>query len=218
MLDHLWSDLEGLLQTYGLWAVTGSVFVESFGAPLPAESLLIAAGFLATQGKMSILNLLALSWAASVLGDNVGYCIGRFAGRRLILRYGRYVFVTHERLNLAEAFFLRYGGVVVLVARFVLVLRQLNGIVAGTSRMPWRRFMLYNASGALIWVGVWGGGSYLFGQEIENLLDRHKNAEPYLIAGILVVIAIGVAVTRRWLRKHRAGLSSHTSVSHPSGD
>jgi membrane protein DedA with SNARE-associated domain len=144
------------LDHYGYWALFGAILLENFGLPVPGETLLIASALLASQGKMHIVPLLVTACIAAITGDNIGYAIGRFGGRRLVFRYGRYVLITEERLQKAEGFFRRYGGVVVAVARFLAGLRQLNGIVAGTVKMRWRRFLVYNMLGAALWVAFWG--------------------------------------------------------------
>lgn len=203
MLADLWDNLEPLLESYGLWVVGGSVFVESFGAPVPAESVLVAASLLASQGKLQIIPLLLCAWVASVAGDNVGYCIGRYGGRRLILRYGHLAFITEERLVQVETFFARYGGYVVLFARLFAVLRQFNGIVAGTSRMPWLRFTLFNTIGAALWVGLWGGGSYFLGQRITPLLAEIEAVEPYIVMGGMVILVTVVWVVLRFVYRRR---------------
>ncbi|HET9256958.1 MAG TPA: DedA family protein, partial [Pseudonocardiaceae bacterium] len=123
--------LASILTSYGYLAVFGFLFVESFGAPVPGQTLLIAAGVFAGAGRMNVFGIAALGFLAAVAGDNVGYLIGYFGGRRLALRYGRYIFVTDKRLSKAEDFFARHGGKVVGIARFIDGLRQLNGIVAG---------------------------------------------------------------------------------------
>jgi membrane protein DedA with SNARE-associated domain len=128
---------------YGYWAVFGAILLEDFGLPLPGEALLIAGSVLASQGDMHIVPLLLFAWTGAVTGDNIGYGIGRFAGRRLVLRYGRYVLITNRRLDYAENFFRNHGGVVVVAARFIEILRQLNGIIAGMARMEWRHFIAY---------------------------------------------------------------------------
>lgn len=207
MFAHLWADLQQLLETYGIWAVPVSVFLESFGAPVPAESLLTAASVLAAEGKMAILPLLLLAWIGSVLGDNVGYCIGRFGGRPLILRYGAKVGLSEAKLLAVERFFDRYGGYIVLIARFFEGLRQFNGIVAGTSGMPWHLFLLFNCLGAALWVGAWGGGAYLLGQRIDAAIGVFKRFEPYFLVGLLLAAVLGGLVAYRlWKRHHKVAL------------
>jgi membrane protein DedA with SNARE-associated domain len=125
---------------------------------------------LASQGALHIVPLMAVAWIAAVLGDNIGYAIGRFGGRQLVLRFGRHLGITDERLDRVESFFARYGGAVVLFARFFVVLRQLNGIVAGTLGMGWWRFAAFNGAGAALWVALWTLGVYALGRDFGHLL------------------------------------------------
>ena len=172
--------------------------VEGFGIPAPGESLIVASGLLAAQGKMNIWVLL-LAWSAAVIGDNIGYAIGHFAGRRLILHHGRHFGVRADHLDRVERFFKRYGGGVVAVARFFEVLRQLNGVVAGTMGMPWWRFLAYNAIGAALWIAVWGVGAYLLGAHLAGALVLFHRFEPFVIAlGVVALLVLAFYLfTRR---------------------
>jgi membrane protein DedA with SNARE-associated domain len=190
------------LQRYGYAAVVGALRLESFGLPLPGETMLIAGSALAAEGQLHLVPLLACAWAAAVVGDNLGFAIGRFGGRRLILRYGARIGITESRLARVEAFFHRYGGGVVLLARFFALLRQLNGLVAGTVGMRWWRFLAYNATGAALWVGAWGLGVYYFGQSLGHVVAMIHGLG-YLI-GLVVLIGIVVAVVRYGRRRPRA--------------
>lgn len=194
--------LEPNLREYGYGALFVSVFLESFGLPLPGETLIIAAALLAAEGELHIVPLLAAAWSAAVLGDNVGYLIGHFGGRRWAVRHGARVGITAQRLSKVEAFFHRYGGRVVLVARFFVVLRQLNGVTAGTVAMPWHRFLLYNAVGAVLWVGVWGLGVYLIGQEVTVVLPWLIRVG-YVGIGLAVAAGLAVLVIRHLRSRHR---------------
>jgi membrane protein DedA with SNARE-associated domain len=185
------------LERYGYAAVVGALLLESFGLPLPGETMLIAGAALAAEGELHLVPLLACAWAAAVAGDNLGFAIGRFGGRRLILRYGERIGITEGRLARVEAFFQRYGGGVVLVARFVALLRQLNGLVAGTVGMRWWRFLAYNAIGAALWVGAWGLGVYYFGQSLSHVVARvHGLGYAIGFAGLLVIVAAIVLYVR----------------------
>jgi len=133
-MSNLFIMVKPYLEHYGYWALFGAIMLEDFGMPVPGETMLIASALLASHGEMRIVPLLLIACAGAVAGDNIGYAIGRFGGRRLVFHYGRFVFITEERLSKAEKFFRRFGGVVVVVARFVAGLRQLNGIVAGTAK------------------------------------------------------------------------------------
>jgi len=128
-----------------------------------------------------------LGFLAAVLGDNLGYLIGRKLGRAAVLRYGRYVLLTAARLDKAEAFFARHGGKVVTVARFVSGLRQANGIIAGLTRMRWLRFLAFNALGAALWVGAWCAAGYLAGSQIQTLYDTTTRYGLYALAVVLIV-------------------------------
>lgn len=163
-MNILLSTAHPFIVQYGYGALFGVLFAESFGLPLPGEAFLITASFLATQGQLNIWLVGLTAWIAVVLGDNAGYAIGRFGGRRLIIRHGARVGISAERLNKTERFFAHYGPEIVIVARFFPVLRQLNGIVAGSAGMRWKRFVSYNALGGLLWVGAWSSGGILLWQ------------------------------------------------------
>lgn len=178
------------LDHYGYWALFGAILLEDFGLPVPGETMLIASALLASQGEMHIVPLLLIACVAAVSGDNIGYAIGRFGGRRLVLRYGRYALITEERLNKAEGFFRRYGGAVVVMARFLAGLRQLNGIVAGTVKMSWRRFLAYNMLGAVLWVGFWGMLFYELGEKAARLGAGINKVEFLLIFGVVTALVI----------------------------
>lgn len=198
MIDHYLAVAQPFLSDYGYAAIFALVLVESFGVPAPGEAVIIAGSFLASRGQMNIFILLTVAWAAAVVGDNIGFAIGHFGGRRLIAHRGKYVGIKEAHLARVEHFFDRYGGVIVVFARFVQVLRQLNGLVAGTMGMPWWRFLFFNALGAALWVGAWGAGIYLLGKHMEAVLDVVGYIEPYLIgAGIMALILGAAYILRR---------------------
>jgi membrane protein DedA with SNARE-associated domain len=184
------------LDRYGYWALFFGVMLEDFGVPLPGETLLIAAALLASVGEYNILLVAAVAFAAAVIGDNIGYAIGRFAGRPIILRVGKYVLITEERLGRLERYFARKGGWIIIIARFIEGLRQLNGIVAGLSHMPWRRFLTFNAVGAALWVAAWASAAYFFGKELGPLLDWMGSYR------WIVLIAVVAALLVAWLLVH----------------
>ncbi len=191
-----------MIHRWGYLAVFGTIFLEDFGLPLPGETMLITAGVLAGLGQLSIVPLLLVAWTAAVLGDNLGYAIGLTGGRRLVLRWGRYVLITHERLQTIEGFFSAHGGKVVLVARFVEGLRQLNGLVAGISGMPWHRFLVFNAAGAALWVCCWGLASSLAGAHLEAIVIALGRVE-LILAVAVVITLVGVLGTRHFIRRRR---------------
>lgn len=207
--------LAPILTSYGYLAVFGFLFIESFGAPVPGQTMLMAAGVFAGAGQLNVVGVAILGFLAAVAGDNVGYMIGHFGGRRLVLRFGRYVFVTEARLAKAEEFFGRNGGKVVGVARFIEGLRQLNGIVAGIAGMPWRRFLVFNALGAALWVVVWTSLGYFAG---GNLTTIFREFHRYQIIIFTVAGAAIAAVLARWLWRKKQLASSSCDAGHlPTG-
>ncbi len=203
-MDHLLQALDPWLKRYGYLAVFAAIFLEDFGVPMPGETLLIAGALLASQGSFTISVLMITAWCAAVLGDNVGYAIGRFGGRRLVLRFGRYVLITESRLAHAERFFATRGAAVVIIARFIEILRQLNGIMAGIAGMRWWRFLVYNALGAGLWVGFWSVLFFHLGRQGRRIVFLLKQYEP-LAVGILAALVAGAIVLRVLLRRrHKA--------------
>lgn len=204
-VSHFLTDIEGFVRDDGAIAVAVVLFLEAIGVPLPGESLLIFSGILAGKGELAPASLFAAAWVGAVAGDNAGFLIGRFVGRRLILHHGARVGLTAARYEKVEAAFTRYGPATVAAARFVAVLRQLNGLVAGTGGMAWRRFAIFDALGAALWVAVWGGGAYLFGGALESRLvpfaehvAAHVGAPTLLAAaGLVLIVVAGVFVLRR---------------------
>jgi membrane protein DedA with SNARE-associated domain len=194
--------LEPLLGHYGYWAVGAVVFVEDFGVPAPGETILLAAGVYAGAGRLNVMAVALIAFAAAVAGDNVGYLIGRAGGRAFVHRWGRYVFLTPKRFEAAEAFFTRHGGKIVTVARFLEGLRQANGVIAGTTGMRWRRFLAFNALGAALWVGLWTTLAYLAGSHITAIYDEIRRYQLYVVLAVAVVIA--GFVVRHLVRRRRA--------------
>ncbi|MEU6386217.1 DedA family protein [Streptomyces bauhiniae] len=194
--------LAPLLGHYGYWAVGAVVFLEDFGVPAPGETILLAAGVYAGAGELNIVAVAAIAFTAAVVGDNVGYLIGRTGGRAFVERWGRYILLTPKRFEAAEAFFRRHGGKIVTVARFVEGLRQANGIIAGTTGMPWPRFLAFNALGAALWVGLWSSLAYLAGSHITAVYDEILRYQRYVL--IAVGLLVAALVVRHLVRRGRA--------------
>jgi membrane protein DedA with SNARE-associated domain len=189
------------LNHYGYWAVGVLVAVEDFGIPVPGETILIAAALFAGAGRLNVVVVGVVATLAAIVGDNIGFAIGHFGGRALALRWGKYVFLTEERLDKAQAFFQRHGGKIIVVARFIEGLRQANGIVAGISGMHWKKFAVFNALGAVLWVGVWVTLGYLAGNHIITIYDQITRYSLYLLIALVVLVA---ALIARWLLRRRA--------------
>ncbi|MGB7755120.1 MAG: DedA family protein [Salinisphaera sp.] len=202
-------DISQIISDYGPWAIFVLVLLEDFGIPVPGETALISAALLASQGKLPIELLLPAAWLGAVIGDNIGYAIGRFGGRRVVVRYGGRIGVTEARLARIERFFQRRGGAIVIIARFFVGLRQLNGIVAGIACMAAPRFALYNAIGAALWVSAWGFGTYWFGKHFEQALEHFGPIGLYSAAGVAALL-VTIYLIWRFLYRGRAHDSNNS--------
>jgi membrane protein DedA with SNARE-associated domain len=199
-LPGIFGTLAPILNHYGYLAVGGLVLVEDFGIPVPGETILIAASLYAGAGKLNVVVVGVIAWVCAVLGDNIGFAIGHFGGRRLALKYGKYVFLTPKRLDQAEQFFDHHGGKIIVAARFIEGLRQANGIVAGITGMHWKRFIPFNALGAALWVGLWVSLGYLAGSHITTIYEQITRYSLYLLIALAVAV-VALVIVR--VRKHR---------------
>lgn len=197
-----------LLNRFGYPLVALFVGIESSGIPFPGETMLVAAAVYAgTGGHISIVWVIVAAAAGAIIGDNLGYTAGRYGGRPLVERYGRYVRLRREHLDYAERFFQRHGNKTVFLGRFVAVLRAWAAFLAGTNRMPWPEFLIYNAAGGIIWAAIYGMLGYTLG---HNLALLHRILSVLGIGG--VVIAVLVATTAWFIWKRKRGRES------PGGD
>jgi membrane protein DedA with SNARE-associated domain len=193
-------ELLGYLQHYGLAVLGLILFLESVGAPLPGESLLIAAGALAGEGQFDPWAVGATAVVAAVLGDNLGYAIGRWAGRPFLLRHGGRIGITAERFAKVERLLARHGWIIVAGARFVVLLRQLNGLVAGAAGMSWHRFLLANVAGAIVWVALWVVLAFELGARLHivTFLSEHL-----AWAVCIAIVGLLVSALTVWMVGHR---------------
>jgi len=194
--------LAGPLNRFGYWAVLLLVMIEDFGIPVPGEIVLIAASVYAGAGRLNVIVVGVVGFTAAVIGDNIGFAIGHFGGRAALPRWGRYVGLTEERLARARAFFERHGSWIITVARFIEVLRQVNGIVAGATGMRWRRFLAFNALGAALWTGTWVTLGYQAGSHIGTIYHYITQYSDYVLIALAVLVAGYIAW--RVLRRRRA--------------
>src|SRR5262245_36170879 len=205
-IGHLVGGLEQFVRAYGAAAVFVIIMLEAFGMPLPGESLLIFSAALAGRGEMSLPLLMICAWAGAVLGDNVGYVIGRTLGRAAVARFGAKIGLTEARFVWIEGLFARFGVLTVMFARFFNILRQLNGIVAGTLGMSWWRFLSSNAVGAALWVLIWMLGAFYISQHASILA---KAAHHFGVVGALAAaaaIAAAFCTSWHWRRTGRQAL------------
>jgi membrane protein DedA with SNARE-associated domain len=182
--------IDHLLGTWGYAVVFAFVAIESLGVPFPGETALIAAAIYAgTTHHLTIAGVIAAATAGAIIGDNIGYLLGRTGGYRLAARYGHYVGLDERRLRLGRYIFMRHGGKLVFFGRFISGLRTWAAFLAGLNRMRWGRFLAFNAAGGVVWALAFGLGYYYLGHALQSAST-----------GVDVALAIfGVAWILVWL-------------------
>ena len=201
--------LQQLISGYGYWAVAGIAAIESMGIPLPGETaLVLAAVYAGTHHDVSIWGIIASAAIGAMLGDNVGYWLGRRFGYRLLVRYGPSLGLSQDKIKLGLYLFQRHGAEVVFFGRFIAILRALAAVMAGANRMPWRTFLIANATGSIVWASSFGIGAYVFGKALLEL--THTLALALLFIGVTVIIAAMLFV-----RTHEAELQAKAERAFP---
>ncbi len=191
MLEQLYGFLHDFFITHGYWALALTLLLENAGIPLPGETMLLFASFLAFEHEgLSLGAIIAVGTAACTLGDNLGYWVGNRGGRPLLHRYQKVFRISDHRIARGEKLFERFGATTVFFARFVFGMRVLAGPLAGVLRMPWRRFVLFNFLGAAVWVTAISCLGYFFGQNRDRLLRivSQINAVGFAVAVVLVFL------------------------------
>ena len=190
--------MTGLVHHYGLFALFLIVMLESGGVPLPGETALIAAAIFASNGHLNIVEVIAVAAAAAIIGDNLGYWIGRTWGRKLLERLGPIRRWSEPGLEWSERFFERHGGKTVFIGRFVALLRVTAAWLAGISRMPWWRFFLWNATGGIFWAILVGLVAYYAGHAAADAIGRYGLLGG---AGVVVVAALAFVLLHFWKKR-----------------
>jgi len=198
MVSHF--DYSGWIADYGYWAVLVLVGLESMGLPLPGETALIAAAVYAgTSHELNVVGVIAAAATGAVIGDNIGYVIGRVVGFPLLARYGPRIGLGEGRIKLGQYLFRRYGGAIVFFGRFVALLRAAAALLAGINRMPWPRFLFFNAAGGVIWSSIFGICAYALGFSV------HRISGPVGI-GVFILALTAVTAAVVFLRRHEQAL------------
>jgi membrane protein DedA with SNARE-associated domain len=189
--------IDHLVTAYGLPLLFVLIFVETAGIPLPGETALIAAGILASQGKLDIVWVVVVAATAAILGDNTGYWIAREWGRALIRRSHRLERLAERTLPRAERFFQRHGGKTIFIARFVAFLRFTAAWAAGLGRMHWLHFAAWNAAGGIVWAVAVGLVSYYAGRAAADAINQYGLYAGGALAGVIVLAYVGLHLWRR---------------------
>src|SRR2546427_11515911 len=182
--------IERVMSAYGYWAAFFGVMLENAGVPVPGETILLIAGYFAASrsDQFNLIRVMLTAATGAVVGDNIGFAIGHHYGRGILLRFGRFIFLTPKRLEHMENYFERHGNKTILVARFITGLRVFAALLAGASRkMPWRVFVLYNMAGAVLWSVVITTLGYLFGASLPLLVKWVGRSGTILLVAAIVV-------------------------------
>jgi membrane protein DedA with SNARE-associated domain len=201
--------VQELLTRYGPWAVFMLVALESAGIPLPGETILVAAAVFAGRShEGSIVEIIVFAAAGAIVGDNIGFWVGRKFGLRLLIAHGGKIGLDEDRLRLGQYLFNRYGGAIVFFGRFVAVLRAFAAVLAGANKFSPPRFFLFNAAGGILWACIFGLGGYLLGAEF------HRIAGPAGFAALAVAVAAVIAFAL-YMRKNEALLIDRAREAMP---
>lgn len=203
------SSAESWIEAYGLWVVFAVVILESIGIPMPGETALVAAAIYAgSTHHLDILSVIVTATIAATIGGTIGYLFGRAINFRWLVRYGRYVHLDYARLKVGQYLFMRHGGKIVFFGRFVALLRTFAAVLAGINRMPCQHFLVMNTLGATGWAVLFGGGAYLFGEQIGRV------AGPIGLLLLLVVVGLCIAGII-FFRHHEKELEERAITSLP---
>jgi membrane protein DedA with SNARE-associated domain len=199
--------LIGLIPIYGPWIIFVIVAFESAGVPLPGETILVAAATLAAStGQINIVVVVLAAAAGAIVGDGMGYMVGRRFGLPFLRRYGRYIRLDEDRLLIGRYLFFQYGNAIVFFGRFIAVLRMFAALLAGANSLPAGRFFFFNITGGVCWACLFGFGAYAVGAEI------------YKISGTLSVISLGLFIAAGFalsifIRRNEATLRRRAEVA-----
>jgi len=198
MSDYILELLRGYLTHYGYWAVGIALLLENAGLPVPGETILLLASFLAySEHRLGLPYIILVGVCAATLGDNLGFAIGSYGGRPLLERYQKTLRIRPAVIARGEDLFARYGAATIFVARFIAGMRIIAGPLAGVLRMPWRKFLLFNFLGAVLWVSAIASVGYLFGKHWDALVDLVQDAN----LAIAAVVIAGALLF--WWRRRR---------------
>jgi membrane protein DedA with SNARE-associated domain len=191
--------LRGFIVQYGYWAVGGALLLENAGIPVPGETILLLASFLAfSEHDLQLSGIIVVATICATLGDNLGFALGYYGGRRLLERYQSFFRVEKPVVERGERLFARYGSLTIFFARFVFGMRIIAGPLAGVLRMPWKRFLVFNFMGAALWVSVISSVGYFFGRHWDRLEREIKRFDLGVAVAVLLIAAF------LWWRNRRA--------------
>jgi membrane-associated protein len=199
MTHSMFEVMRTAVAQYGYWAVALALLLENAGVPVPGETILLLASFLAyTERDLRLGWIIVVGTIAATVGDNLGFALGYYGGRPLLERYKSVFRIQRKTLERGESVFARFGAFTVFFARFIFGMRVIAGPMAGVLRMPWRKFLLFNFLGAVVWVTAISGAAYLFGRHWERLQQDVGRFD----TGIAILVLAGAAYW--WWRSRRS--------------
>jgi membrane protein DedA with SNARE-associated domain len=211
MANWLFEILRGYFDQHGYWTVFVALLLENAGIPVPGETILLFASFLAfSEQDLRVPYIILVGVAAATLGDNIGYFIGYKGGRRLLDRYRHFFRIPEHIIAKGEHAFEKHGSLTIFFARFVFGMRIVAGPLAGVMRMPWKRFVLFNFLGAGVWVTVITLIGYKFGEEWERMIKVMGRVN--LVIGV-IALYVGVVLWRRYRSRRREALAKAKAMS-----
>jgi membrane-associated protein len=200
MTQSIFEMLRNAVVQYGYWAVGGALLLENAGIPVPGETILLLASFLAySQHDLRLPWIIVVATIAATVGDNLGFALGYYGGRPLLLRYQTIFRIKNATISRGEELFAKYGSVTVFFARFVFGMRIIAGPMAGVLRMSWRKFLVFNFLGAVVWVSVISSAGYLFGRHWDRL---EEGLNQFNVVAVIIVLVIAGAW---WWRNRKNG-------------
>ena len=190
MTQSILDFLRHAIVQYGYWAVGTALLLENAGIPVPGETILLLASFMAySEHDLSLPWIIVVGTIFATLGDNLGFALGFHGGRPLLARYQSLFRIQQSTLDKGEKLFERYGAATVFFARFIFGMRIVAGPMAGVLRMPWKKFAAFNFLGAVVWVSVISSVGYFFGRHWERL-EREMKRFDITVAAIVLVVAV----------------------------
>ena len=201
-------NLKDALRLLGYPAVTLFIMVESSGIPFPGETMLLLASFAAATFEPQLLLPIVIACAAlgAILGDNIGFYVGKTGGRAIVEKFGRFVFLKPSHLDFAEKFFAKHGDKTVFFGRFFSILRTWSAFLAGVNHMRWRTFLIYNAAGGIAWAIVYGCIGFFAGRIFQNnfpQVEQIASTTGWIGAAIIAVVILTLFIVVRIRRSRR---------------
>jgi membrane protein DedA with SNARE-associated domain len=196
--ESIFHTLTVVFARYGYWVIFFGVMLENGGVPVPGETVLLFAGFLANQGQINLVRAIITAIAGASVGDTLGYCLGRYGGKALIDKCRKRLGFFARHFDRAQTYYLKHGQWAVFVARFITGLRMFSGIVAGSFKMPYLRFLAFDFSGAVIWATTICSVGFFFGSNWERLVHLVKEFDWFILSVMgLGIVALGIGYFRR---------------------